>query len=107
MTTPAKTMADALVVMEYTTTPRFRQIERHTAVAREDGSLIAVTGPAGDAESEAYARRFAASGNLLAACKATLEYWESDPSGFAECAPGCDCIVDQVRAAIAGAEEAV
>jgi hypothetical protein len=42
---------------------------------------------------------------LLAASEATLEYWESDPSGFAECEPGCDCIVDQLRAAIAKARQ--
>lgn len=69
-------ISESLVVMEYTTTPRFRQIERHTAVARADGSLVAVTGPAGDAESEAYARRFAASSDLLVACKAFLSWYD-------------------------------
>lgn len=94
-------ISESLVVMEYTTTPRFRQIERHTAVAQADGSLVAVTGPTGDAESEAYAHLFAAAPGLLAACEATMTYWEQD--GFAACEAGCDCIVDQMRAAISRA----
>lgn len=39
---------------------------------------------------------------MLAALKNTLDYWES--IGFAQCDEGCDCIVEDVRAAIAKAE---
>ena len=38
---------------------------------------------------------------LLDTLREVLDYWES--TGFAECAPDCDCIVDSVRAAIKGA----
>jgi hypothetical protein len=51
------------------------------------------------------ARQMGAAPELLGACEAVLDYWESDPSGFAECEPGCDCIVDQLRAAIAKARQ--
>jgi hypothetical protein len=36
---------------------------------------------------------------LRAALKDTLDYWEQ--TGFADCEPDCNCIVDQVRAALA------
>jgi hypothetical protein len=49
----------------------------------------------------------AAAPDLLAVCEAILEYWESDPSGFAECEPGCNCIVDQLRAALDKAVSAI
>ncbi len=39
---------------------------------------------------------------LLDALKVTLNYWTS--TGFAECEPDCECIVESVRAAIAKAE---
>ena len=39
---------------------------------------------------------------LLEALKVTLNYWKS--TGFAECEPDCDCIVESVRKAIAHAE---
>ena len=42
--------------------------------------------------------------DLLAVCEATIDYWET--TGFAECDAGCDCIVDQMRAAIAKAGNA-
>jgi hypothetical protein len=38
----------------------------------------------------------------LAALKATYAYWQQ--TGFADCDPDCDCIVQQVEAAIANAE---
>lgn len=44
----------------------------------------------------------AAAPDLLAALKGTLNYWKS--TGFADCEPDCDCIVEAVRAAIAKAE---
>jgi hypothetical protein len=53
-------------------------------------------------EDTANAKLIAASPELLAALKVTLNYWTS--TGFAECEPGCDCIVESVRAAIAKAE---
>ena len=53
-------------------------------------------------QAEANARLMAAAPDLLAACKDTLDYWET--TGFADCDEGCDCIVDQMRAAIAKAE---
>ncbi len=44
----------------------------------------------------------AAAPDLLAAAKATMDYWDS--TGFSECEPGCECVVDSMRAAIAKAE---
>jgi hypothetical protein len=49
----------------------------------------------------ANAHLIAAAPALLAVCEATLEYWQA--TGFAECGPGCACVVDQMRAAIASA----
>jgi len=39
---------------------------------------------------------------LVAALKDTLDYWDS--TGFSDCAEGCNCIVESVRAALAKAE---
>ena len=44
----------------------------------------------------------AAAPEMLTALKDTLDYWTS--TGFAKCTKGCDCVVDEVRAAIAKAE---
>lgn len=43
-----------------------------------------------------------AAAGLLNAAKATMEYW--DCTGFSECEDGCECIVEEMRAAIAKAE---
>ena len=40
---------------------------------------------------------------LRAVCEATLEYWQA--TGFAECELNCDCIVDQMRAAVSKTQE--
>lgn len=61
-----------LVVMEYEPTERFHAIARHTAVARPDGSLIAVTGPADDVESARYARAFALAPRLFTVCESLI-----------------------------------
>lgn len=53
-------------------------------------------------EADSDARLLAGAQALLRAAKETLEYWES--TGFAECAEGCDCIVESVRNAITKAE---
>lgn len=47
-------------------------------------------------------RLIAAAPDMLKALRDTLTYWTE--TGFAECDPGCDCIVDAVRAAIAKTE---
>lgn len=44
----------------------------------------------------------AAAPDLLSVAKETLAYWEI--TGFAECDPDCNCIVELVRSAIAKAE---
>jgi hypothetical protein len=44
----------------------------------------------------------AAAPDMLTALKDTLAYWET--TGFADRAPDCHCIVEQMRAAIAKAE---
>lgn len=44
---------------EYVATDYFRSIEKHTSVCFEDGGLVAVTGKAGDRESQLYAALFA------------------------------------------------
>jgi hypothetical protein len=56
------------------------------------------------AENAANARLIAAAPDLLAALKETLNYWKS--TGFADCEPECDCIVESVRAALAKADGA-
>ena len=58
----------------------------------------------GTVNNEANARLIAAAPDLLQACRDTLTYWES--TGFAVCEKDCDCIVDQMRAAILKAEGA-
>lgn len=54
-----------------------------------------------DEESIANARLIAVAPDLLAVCEATLDYWQS--TDFADCDPGCVCIVDQMRTAVAKA----
>jgi hypothetical protein len=49
----------------------------------------------------AAAALIAAAPAMLEALAETLEYWET--TGFSDCEPGCDCIVDKVRAALASA----
>lgn len=51
---------------------------------------------------EANAHLLKASPLLLKALEDTLDYWTT--TGFAECEPSCDCIVEDVRAAIAAAK---
>lgn len=52
--------ARLMVESTYQTTPEFAAIPRHEAVAFADsGTLIAVTGPAGDPEAKRYAKLFA------------------------------------------------
>jgi len=58
---------------EYATTPAFKRIAHHTAVSLPDGSLVAVTGPAGDASSEAYADLFAAAPEMARALRFMLD----------------------------------
>jgi len=54
----------------YATTPAFSAIPEHTAVCfDDDGGLVAVTGPANDPKSEAYARLFSAAPDLLEALR--------------------------------------
>jgi hypothetical protein len=58
---------EPLDVGEYTTTEKFKSIERHTCVCKHDGALVAVTGPADDREAIEYAILFAAAPDLLEA----------------------------------------
>ena len=51
---------------------------------------------------EANAHLLTAAPLMLKALKDTLDYWTT--TGFAECEPGCDCVVEDVKAAIAAAE---
>lgn len=60
---------------------------------KEADQMLAIVGNHGQLEVEHAA--------LLAVCEATLEYWQA--TGFAECEPGCACVVDQMRAAVAAA----
>lgn len=50
---------------EYKPTENFRGIYEHAAVCFEDGGLVAVTGKAGDRESELYAALFADAPSML------------------------------------------
>ena len=51
---------------------------------------------------EANAHLLAASWQMLAALERTLRFWKG--IGFANCQPGCDCIVEDVKKAIAAAK---
>lgn len=63
-------------------------------IARAEGLIRPVTQPPPPPQTAAT--------DMLAALKQTLDYWTS--TGFAECEPDCDCIVESVRAAILKAE---
>lgn len=80
----------------YLTTEAFRAIMEHRAVMRPDGALLCVTGPSGDADSDADARLMAASPKLLEALK-----------GLVACShgEGVECVhYKRAHAAIAKAE---
>lgn len=51
---------------------------------------------------EANAHLLTASWQMLKALQDTLDYWTT--TGFATCDPGCNCIVEDVKAAIAAAK---
>ncbi len=53
----------------------------------------------GRATAELIVRAVNAHEALVEAVRATLEYWEL--AGFAECEPGCECIVQEMQAALA------
>lgn len=55
-------------------------------------------------EADANARLIAAAPEMYDALEATLDYWTT--TGFAQCEPGCDCIVEAVRAALGKARGA-
>lgn len=57
-----------LEVGYYTPSVAFKQTTEHVAVMQADGALVALTGPVGDAQSEADALLYAAAPDLLAAC---------------------------------------
>lgn len=79
MTTALRTTA-SLVPSVYHTTEEFRSIDRHCCIARQDGSLVAVCGPAGDAESQQYADLFSAAPELLAAAEYCVQFGDSSIS---------------------------
>lgn len=54
-------------------------------------------------EDKANAHIIAAAPEMLNALQETLDYWDS--TGFSECDPECDCIVQIVQAAIKKATE--
>jgi len=82
-----------------------RQDHPDTSADVVDASLEVVVADCGCHEAAiANATLIAAAPELLAALKETLAYWTS--TGFADCEPDCDCIVESVRAAIAKAEQA-
>lgn len=77
---------EPLAVGVYETTPRFRAVAEHACVVTADNrAVVAVTGKAGDAESEVYAELFAAAPDLLEACRAM----EAVDDHIAECEDGC------------------
>lgn len=94
----------------YEASPRFRSIDKHVAVHEADGSLVAVTGVAGDRDAKSIARLFAAAPELLAAVHLVLALHEQrDAVGPAGAVPGFRVHLDpnaetQLRAAIAKAE---
>jgi len=55
-----------LTVTTYTATEAFVAIPEHVAIATADGVLVATAGPAGDPQSELYAKRLALAPQMLA-----------------------------------------
>jgi hypothetical protein len=72
-TTPVTFRPVPLEVSEYRTTDAFKAIPAHVAVAVPGyGKVVAVTGPAGDANALRYAQLFVAAPALLRACERIL-----------------------------------
>jgi hypothetical protein len=61
----------------YETTETFKAIEKHSCVCFDDMTLVAVTGPAEDKESQEYAELFAAAPELLEACEAAFSWLDN------------------------------
>lgn len=64
----------------------------------ESGCMVAESDDEADANARLIVRAVNAHAGLVAACEAIMDYWRD--TGFAECEPGCTCIVDQLRAAL-------
>jgi hypothetical protein len=62
----------------YKTTDSFRSIKEHSCVCFDDMTLVAVTGPADDKDSQKYAELFAASPDLLKALEDLVDYHSTD-----------------------------
>lgn len=71
----------------YEATEAFRETQKHSCVCYEDDlGLVAVTGPAGDEESEKYAELFAAAPQMLEALETVAGYFTDPSSGdISEC----------------------
>lgn len=97
-------METKLIAGEYEATDSFRAIAKHTCVARPDGTLVAVTGPAGDDESAAFALLCAAAPELLEACRLLMQaegMQQGERSGYVM--GTISIAIDAARAAIAKA----
>lgn len=89
----------------YEPSDEFRRVSAHTAVMRaDDCRLVAVTGPVGDAASEADARLMAAAPDMLAVLKELAEETEgSSEVGYHLGLYEADSIGARILAAIAKA----
>jgi len=98
-----------LAVGYYRPTDAFRGIAEHVCVFREDqeggGTPVAICGPAGDPASEAEARKFAATDDMLVALRDLIDgIWSRQRAH--DC-PGFDCATCTPHAEIAAAEEII
>ncbi len=71
----------------YEASPEFQEISQHSCVCYEDDlGLVALTGPAGDKESEEYAELFSAAPEMLDALETMARYLTDPATGdISEC----------------------
>jgi hypothetical protein len=69
----------------YKTTESFKAIKEHSCVCFDDMTLVAVTGPAEDKESQKYSELFAAAPDLLKALKSAVVEMREDLSAWGDC----------------------
>lgn len=86
-----------LSVGTYQATESFRAITQHECVCfADDGGLVALTGPAGEAESAAYAKLFAAAPNQNKALEALINFIEKHKAAFI----GVECTAEDYARAV-------
>jgi hypothetical protein len=75
-------MNEQLYFGVYETTETFRSIQQHSCVCFLDGTLVAVTGPAEDRDSQKYAELFHAAPAMLKALEDVRQYYVENDLTF-------------------------